>query len=299
MAEPPYTPSLEYAGDVVWTGRDVRRVRVGDRVLADALVTGPRSSGSHRRWGGFARYAVVPEPAAMPIPEGLTHDQAANLLGNYETAYHVLVHRGRLAEGEAVLVLGATGSTGLAAVHVAGILGATVIAVGRDPEKLAQVKAHGADHVVAVGEDGAGRIRDEVKALTGGKGVHVVWDGVGGPISVEAIRSMRFGGRLCIVGWAAPPFVARGKGRRGAPNANVLPTNLIQMKGLDILGCPAVIATKHDPTLRPTRLEWIRARIAEGRLRPHVGPAYALEDYAEAMTAKWRSRHLGGCVLHP
>ncbi len=301
MANPPYTPGLEFAGDVVWTGREVRRVAVGDPVLADALLTGPRSSGAHQRWGGFATYAVVPEVAAMPLPDGLSHDQAANLLGNYETAFHVLVARGRLAAGEAVLINGASGSTGLAAVHVAKIVGATVIATGRDPDKLAQVRAQGADHVLVTddGEGGLRPFRDQVKALTGGKGVQVVYDGVGGPISVESIRAMEFGGRFCIVGWAATPFVAKGKGGRGAPNANLLPTNLIQMKGLDVLGCPAVIATKHDPGLRPVRLAWIRERIAEGSLRPHVGPAFPLEEFRAAMVAKWESRFLGGCVLHP
>jgi NADPH2:quinone reductase len=143
------------------------------------------------------------------------------------------------------------------------------------------------------------RFRDEVKGLTDGKGVHVVWDGVGGPISVESIRSMRFGGRFCIIGWAATPFVAKGKGQRGAPNANMLPTNLIQMKGLDVLGCPAVISVKHNPELRRTRLRWIHDRIAAGELRPCVGPAYCIEDFAEAMRAKWESRFVGGCVLHP
>ena len=301
MANPPYTPGLEFAGDVVWTGAEVGGVRAGDAVLADGLATGPRSSGAYQRWGGFATWAVVPQHAALPLPEGLSYDQAVNLLGNYETAYHALVHRGRLVAGETVLVNGATGSTGLAAVHVAKMVGAKVIATGRDPDKLAQVQEQGADHVLAVG-DGAGGVRpfrDEAKALTGGKGVHVVYDGVGGPISLESIRALRFGGRFCIVGWAATPFVASGKGRRGAPNANVLPTNLLNMKGLDVLGCPAVIATKFDPTLRPTRLAWIHERIADGRLRPHVGPTYDLADFAEAMTAKWRSRFVGGCVVHP
>ena len=121
----------------------------------------------------------------------------------------------------------------------------------------------------------------------------------GGPLSVASLRALRFGGRFCIVGWAATPFVARGRGKRGAPNANQLPTNLIQMKGLDVLGCPAVISLKHEPGLRPTRLKWILARIADGTLRPHVGPAYPLADFAEAMRAKWSSRFVGGCVLHP
>jgi NADPH:quinone reductase len=286
---------------VVAVGADVTTIAAGDAVLADCCLTGPRSSGAHQRWGGFATYAVLPEAAAMPLPAGLSHDQGANLLGNYETAYHVLAARARLAPGEWVLIHGASGSTGLAAVHVARLLGAGVIATGRDLRKLALVADNGANHVLVTGDERGGvrRFRDEVKALTGGKGVHVVYDAVGGPISVESIRSMRFGGRFCIVGWAATPFVARSRGRRGAPNANVLPTNLLQMKGLDVLGCPAVIATMHDPTLRPTRLAWIHERIADGTLCPHVGQVYDLADYAEAMKAKWESRHLGGCVLRP
>lgn len=301
MAAPPYTPGLEFAGDVVGVGADVQRVSVGDAVLADGLVTGPRSSGAHQRWGGFATYAVIPEVAAIPLPAGLSYDQAVNLLGNYETAYHVLVHRAGLTAGETVIINGASGSTGLAGVHVAKLLGATVIATGRDADKLAQVASQGADHVLAT-DDGAGgvrRLRDDVKALTDGLGAHVVWDGVGGPISVETLRCLRFGGRFCIVGWAATPFVARGKGQRGAPNANVLPTNIIQMKGLDVRGCPAVIATYHDPTLRQTRLDWILERVADGRLQPHVGPSFALGDFAEALQAKWSSDFVGGCVLHP
>ena len=301
MAPPPYTPGLEFAGDVVWTGAEVERVAVGDAVLADGFLTGPRSSGPYQKWGGFAAYAVLPEAAAIPIPDTLSYDQAVNLLGNYETAYHVLVHRARLQAGETVLINGASGSTGLAAVDVAKMLGATVIATGRNADKLAQVQRHGADHVICTADEqgGPARIRDEVKARTEGKGVHVVYDGVGGPISVQSIRAMRFGGRFCIVGWAATPFVAKGKGQRGSANANMLPTNLMQMKGLDVLGCPAVIATKHDPTLRPTRLKWIWERVAEGRLRPHVGAAYELSDYRAAMLAKWHSEFVGGCVLRP
>ncbi|MEL6346651.1 MAG: NADPH:quinone oxidoreductase family protein [Myxococcota bacterium] len=300
MAAPPYTPGLEFAGDIVAVGEGVSRVQIGSRVLADAFSTGPRSSGAYQSDGGFATYARLHESAAIPMPANLSYDQAANLLGNFETAYHVLVHRGRLQPGESVLILGASGSTGLAAVQLARHLGATVIAAGRRAAKLEQVAAHGADHLL-VTADASGellRFRRAVKALTNG-GVDVVYDGVGGPISVEAIRSMRFGGRFCIVGWAATPFVARGKGRRGAPNANQLPTNLIQMKGLDILGCPAVIATKHDPALRPTRLSWILDRIASGALVPHAGPAFPLSRFQEAMRAKWSSQFVGGCVIHP
>src|SRR5690606_6695540 len=138
-------------------------------------------------------------------------DQACNLLGNYETAYHCLVARGRVSAGETVLILGASGSTGLAAVQLAKLLGATVIATGRDDRKLAVVREEGADHVINTRE---GAFAREVKALTGGRGVDVVYDAVGGETSIESLRCVAFGARFLIVGWASTPFVARGKGGR-------------------------------------------------------------------------------------
>jgi NADPH:quinone reductase len=299
MAKPPYTPGLEFAGQLAWAGSEVA-LPVGTRVVVDPFLVGPRTSGPYRSWGGFASWAVAPTEALIELPQALSYDQGCNLLGNYETAYHCLVVRGRLRPGESVLILGASGSTGLAAVHVAKRVGATVIATGRSEDKLAIVKSEGADHVIptATAEGDVRRFRDEVKALTGGTGVDVVYDGVGGALSNEALRCVRFGARFVIVGWAATPFVARGRGRRGAPNANQLPTNLVMMKGLDVLGSPTVISTQHDPSLRPARLEAIWRWIDEG-MRPRVGPSYPLQDAVEAMRAKWSSRHVGGCVLHP
>jgi NADPH:quinone reductase len=295
LLRPPYTPGLEYAGVVTWVGPAAGdRVAVGDRVLVDGLLAGPRSLGDYQRWGGFASYAVAPAGAVHRIPGGLSFDQACNLLGNYETAYHALVARGRVQAGETVLIHGASGSTGLAAVQMAKLLGATVIATGRSPAKLAVVAAQGADHVIAGGD-----LRAQVKALTGGRGVDVVHDGVGGDISVESLRCVRFGARYLIVGWAATPFVAEGKGRRGAPNANQLPTNLIMMKGLDVLGCPAAITVAHDPSVRAPRFEQVWRWAEEGRIRPHVSHQFALADFREALRAKWRGDVIGGCVLHP
>jgi len=283
----PYTPGLEYAGVVEWAGRDVTHVRAGDRVLVDGFLAGPRSHGAYQAYGGFASYGVAPAEAVHPIPGELTFDQACNLLGSYETAYHCLVTRGQLRAGETVLIHGASGATGLAAVHLAKLLGARVIATGRSREKLAAVTAEGADHVIAI--TGA-PFRGEVKALTEGRGVDVVYDGVGGDISLESLRCVRFGARYLIVGWAATPFVARTA-------ANQLPTNLIMMKGLSVLGCPTVISTVEDPSLRPPRLaqilEWARA----GALRPHVSHVFPLADYKAAMRAKWNGEITGGCVL--
>lgn len=304
MPHPPYTPGLEYAGEVVGTGPEVQahEAAPGDAVLVDGLVAGPRSVGAYQAQGGFASHAVLPVEALRPLPAGLSFDEAASLLSNYETAYHALVACGRLQAGETVLIPGASGSTGLAAVHVAKLLGATVIAVGRDPAKLAAVKAHGADHVVLGAEPGipgVRRFRDEVKALTGGAGVDVVHDGVGGDLSLECLRCVKFGARFLIVGWAATPDVARGKGQRGAPNANQLPTNLIMMKSLTVQGCPMVLTTLRDPSIRAPRLAQILRWVESGALRPHVSRVYPLAEFKDAMRAKWRGEIFGGCVLHP
>ena len=296
--QPPYTPGLEYAGEVAWIGAEVHSIAVGDRVLVDGFTSGPRSHGAYQRHGGFATYAVAPAAAVHRIPGALTFDQACNLLGNYETAYHCLVTRGRLQPGESVLIHGASGSTGLAAVHLAKLLGARVIATGRADRKLAVVAAQGADHVINTGAL-ARSLRDEVKALTEGRGVDVVYDGVGGDISAESLRCVRFGARYLIVGWAATPFVARGKGGRGAPNANQLPTNLIMMKGLDVLGCPTVISTVHDPSLRAPRLAQVLRWAETGAVTPYVSHVFPLAAFRDAMHAKWRGDVVGGCVLHP
>ncbi len=302
MAKPPYTPGLELAGEVAWRGEDARaQLKEGDRVIVDGLLSGPRSLGAYQAWGGFATYVVAPREAVLPIPAALSFDQAAALLGSYETAYHCLVTRGRLKAGETVLIHGASGATGLAAVQVAKLLGATVIATGRSREKLARVQQEGADHVVVIERDESGikPFRDEVRALTQGQGVHVVYDGVGGDISLESLKCVRFGARFLIVGWASTPFVAKGKGQRGAPNANVLPTNLIMMKSLDVLGCPTAISTAEDPSSRAPRLQQILAWAEEGKLQPQVSHAFALKDFQEAMRVKWQGDVLGGCVLHP
>ena len=303
MPQPPYTPGLEYSGEVVWAGPAVDRLRVGDRVFADFFQVGPRSYGDYQAAGGFASYAVLPQEAVLPIPEGFSFDEACNLLGNYETAYHCLVVRGQLQPGETVLINGASGSTGMAAVQMAKLLGATVIATGRSDAKLAEVQAHGADHVLNTrhADDPAGvrSFRDEVKALTGGQGVDVVYDAVGGATAIESLRAMAFGGRFLIVGWTSTPDVARGKGQRGAPNANQFPTNIVQMKSLTVMGCPAVIAVAKNPALRTERLQKIMAWVREGRIRPYISHRFPMAEVREAMRLRWNGGATGGCVLHP
>jgi NADPH2:quinone reductase len=302
MPAPPYTPGLEYAGVIVAKGAQAAPgFQVGDAILVDPFLAGPRSLGAYQKSGGWASYAVVPGQAALRVPGKLSLDAACNLLGNYETAYHCLVTRGRLREGEWVLIHGASGSTGLAAVEIAKLLGAKVIATGRSEEKLRVVAGRGADHVLRTAEadGGVASLGERVKAITKGRGVDVVYDGVGGDISVASLRCVTFGARFLVVGWAATPFVARGKGGRGAPNANVLPTNLILMKGLDVLGCPTAIATAQDPSIRAPRLAQILAWADEGKLSPHVSHVFPLSQVLPAMRAKWSGEVVGGCVLHP
>jgi NADPH2:quinone reductase len=284
--KPPYTPGLEYAGKVARVGAEVKSVKEGDAVLVDGFRAGPRSLGAYQGWGGFASWAVVPEEAVLKTPGALSFDQACNLLGNYETAIHCLITRGKLQAGETVLIHGASGATGLAAVHVAKLVGATVIATGRSPEKLAIVKEQGADHVI-----GTTNMRDDVKAIAK-DGVDVVYDGVGGDISVQSMRCVKFGARFLIVGWASTPFVAK-------TSPNQLPTNLIMMKGLDVLGCPTVISTVMNPSIRKARFERLWSWAESGALKPYVSRTFPLEDHKTAMRAKWNGEIVGGCCLHP
>lgn len=299
----PYTPGLEYSGVVSWKGLNVTGINIGDKVLVDGAKTGPRSPGKYQRYGGFASYAVAHKEAIIPIPEKLNFDQACNLLGSYETAYYCLITSGELKAGETVLIHGASGATGMAAIHVAKLIGATVIATGRSDEKLAIVKAQGADHVINTKatdpEEKCSKFRTEVKALTGGKGVDVVYDGVGGAVSEESLRCVKFGARFLIVGWASTPFVAKGKGQRGAPNANRLPTNLILIKGLKVLGSPMVIATQNNPSIRAKRLAAIFQWVEEGKITPYISHTFSLADVKEAMRAKWNGQIIGGAAIRP
>ena len=300
LPQPPCTPGLECAGTIAYLGPQApQTLQLGQAVIVDGLQVGPRSLGAYQQWGSFATYVVAPAAAVLPVPGALSLDQAAALLSSYETAYHCLIARGRLIAGETVLVLGASGATGLAAVQLAKISGATVIAVGRSDEKLAIVADHGADHVVNC-SDGAGgtrQFRGDIKNLTAGRGVDMVYDGVGGAVGLEALRCTRFGARVLVVGWASTPGVAHGKGLRGAPNANQLPTNLILMKSLDVLGCPTAIATAMDPLLRAPRLQQVLAWAQAGQIVPHVSHVFGLTEFRQAMLAKWRSECVGACVL--
>lgn len=288
VPEPPYVPGLEWSGEVVAVGPEVERWKVGDTVMGDGLLTGPRSLGDYRAHGGFATYTLAPEHALIALPQRLSFAHGCSLLGGYETAYHCLFHRGALKAGETVLILGATGSVGLAALQLAKHAGATTIATSRSEDKLRLLETLGADHVVQTGE---GWHREMKKRFP--DGVDVVYDPVGGALSTYALRCLRFGGRFLIVGWSSTPFAARKE------DPNQLPTNLIMMKSADVLGCPAVISAHKDPSIRPARLKAILEAVDAGAIRPVIGATHPLRDIRDAMKAKWESRVVGSIVVEP
>lgn len=310
QAKTPYSPGMTYAGRVAWMGDSARtkRLQVGDRV-AIAGNAGPRTSGRYQRWGGCATYAVAPVSAVRRVPQRWSMAESACYMYAYGTAHYCIVECANLQAGETILVQGATGGVGWPAVRLAKMLGATVIAATRNPAKVDFLKKLGADHVVQVADaDGKPRrFRDDVKKLTGGRGVNVVYDGVGGDeITVESMRSCCFGARFLIVGWAATPNVAKGRGQgrgQGAPNPNRVPTNLIMMKGLRIIGCPAAISTQQPggPQMLARRIRDIEAWAADGRLPPPpIATSYELQDVKKALLSRVDSgSQVGATVVCP
>jgi len=305
MVPLPCTPGMEYAGVVTAVGKEVdaQRLKVGDAVYSDIMLTGPRSKGAYQANGGWASFAIAPDYALQRVPAGFSFDQACNFLYGYETAHYALITRGKIQPGETVLINGASGATGMAGVQVAKILGAQVIATGRSRSKLELVKSFGADHVIDTSDpdnpNAVRRFRDEVKALTGGEGAHMVYDTVGGALSEECMRSLRFAGRHVIVGWAGNTNVAKGYGQRGSDNADRLPTNIIQMKGLYVMGSPMAMHAQRDMSTRTERVKDINAWAAEGRITPYVSHTAPLDNFREAMRARLQGTVTGGCVLNP
>ena len=208
---------MEYSGEIAWAGPNASRA-IGESVYVDIFSAGPRSYGDYQKYGGMATYAVAPAAAAHKVPPQLSMDEAASFCGAYETAHHGLVHSGGVMKGETVLVHGATGATGLAAVQICSALGADVIATGGSDEKL--------DVVRHVGTRGDGKViathnyrsdeslRECVKAAAPNGVVDVVYDTVGGnALSETSLRCMRFGGRYLVIGWTSTPF---SRGREGS-----------------------------------------------------------------------------------
>ncbi len=265
----PFSPGGEAAGVVAAVGEKVSHVKVGDRVMA---LTG---------WGSFAEQVAVPGYNVMPIPAGMDFNSAAAFGMTYGTSMHALKQRANLQPGETLLVLGASGGVGLAAVEIAKAMGAKVIAAASSAEKLAVAKAAGADELINYSET---NLKDEVKRLTGGLGVDVIYDPVGGDLFDQAIRSIAWNGRLLVVGFAS--------GR--IPE---LAVNLCLLKGAAVLGVFWGAFAQRQPQDNAANFQQLFAWYAEGKVKPLVSQVFALEQAAEAINALGQRKAVGKVVV--
>ena len=265
----PFSPGLEAAGTVAAVGEGVTRVAPGQRVLA--LL-------DH---GGFAEQALAREADVFALPDSMSFETAAGFPITYGTAHGSLVWRAGLREGETLLVHGAAGGVGLAAVEVGLALGARVIATAGGAEKCALALEHGADAAI---DYRAEDIRGRVKDLTGGRGVDVVFDPVGGDVFDASLRCTAWSGRLLTIGYAA--------GR--VPQ---VPANILLVKNLSVIGCYWGSYRKHAPEMLESEFADLFAWHEAGALRPHVSHALPLELVAEAMDLLLSRRSTGKVVL--
>jgi len=266
--ELPFTPGMEAAGDVVEIADDVEGIAVGDRVIVKL------------RHGGYADEIVVTPAQLTPLPQAFDYAEGATFLAAHGTAYHALVDRAQIRPGETLLVHGAGGGVGLAAVELGRLLGATVIAAASSVEKLAVAKARGADHGVRYGD---GPFRDEVKRLTEGRGVDVVFDPVGGEVFEQSLRCIAWGARLLVIGFTGGMAAAK--------------TNLLLIKGASVLGVRAGEAARRDPALGEARIKALSAWAEAGMIRPNVSHRLPLQDVAPAMRLLMERKAIGRVAL--
>jgi NADPH:quinone reductase len=265
--ELPFTPGVEAAGEVIEVN-GAAGTAVGDRVIVKM------------RHGAYADEAVVTPMQTIPLPQAFDFAEGATFLAAHGTAYHALIDRGQVQPGEVLLVHGAGGGVGLAAVEMGKFLGATVIAAASSEEKLAVAQAKGADHLLLYQRE---PFRDAVKRITEGRGVDVVFDPVGGPVFEESVRCIAWGARLLVIGFTGGIGLAR--------------TNLLLIKGASVLGVRAGEAVRRNPEAGAVRirklLEWAEA----GKIRPHISHQLPLEEFAQAMRLLIDRKAIGRVAL--
>jgi NADPH2:quinone reductase len=266
--ELPFIPGMEAAGDVVEVESAVNGVAVGDRVIVKL------------RHGGYADEAVITPSQLTPLPSTFDYAEGATFLAGHGTAYHALVDRAQIKSGEVLLVHGAGGGVGLAAVELGKLLGATVIAAASSEEKLAVVQARGADHLVLYGRE---PFRDVVKRITDGRGADVVFDPVGGEIFEQSLRCIAWGARVLVIGFTGGIGLAR--------------TNLVLIKGASVLGVRAGEAARKNPALGMARIKALGEWAEAGKIRPNISHRLPLEDFAKAMRLLMERKAIGRVAL--
>lgn len=268
---PPFVPGGELAGTVLEVGAGVTSVAPGDRVATWML------------YGAFAERVCVPELAVVKLPDAVSYEVGAATLVTYATTYHALVDRAALAAGETLLVLGAAGGTGTAAVELGALLGAKVIAGASSAEKLAFCREHGAqDGIDYTTED----LKERIKALTSGNGVDVVYDPVGGALAEPALRGTAWQGRYLVIGFTSGTIPK-------------IPLNLVLLKGCQIVGVFWGAFAMRDPARNHRNAEQIFAWIAEGKLRPAIDEVLPFTEAGAALTRLEQRQVKGKLVLRP
>jgi NADPH2:quinone reductase len=267
----PFAPGAELAGVIKEIGAGVTGFAPGDRVIA--MTT----------WGAFAEECIARVGQLIRMPAGLDFATAAAFTLTYGTSWHALKDRGGLRAGETLLVLGAAGGVGLAAVEIGKALGARVIAAASSAEKLAVCRAHGADEAIDYSTED---LRARLKSLTGDKGVDVVYDPVGGPYAEPAIRSTGWRGRYLIIGFA------HGEIPR-------IPLNLMLLKGSSLVGVYWGDWTRREPEAAAAGMTELLGWLQDGKLKPHLSGRYPLARAADALVALAGRKVAGKLVVEP
>lgn len=269
--ELPFTPGAEMAGTVEAVGDGVERFRPGDRVIG------------YLRWGCCREKVVATEDDLVPVPDDLDFETAAGLIVIYGTTLYALEDRGRLRAGETLAVLGASGGVGQAAIELGKVMGARVIACASSDEKLAFCRDYGADDLLNYGRED---LKLRLKELTGGEGVDVVYDPVGGAYSEQALRAQRFGGRFLVIGFAAGEIPK-------------MPLNLVLLKSVDMCGVFWGDAVMRDPDGHRRNIGRLLQYVADGSLKPHIHGIYGLSDTARALKEIGERRVKGKVLVTP
>jgi NADPH2:quinone reductase len=265
----PFSPGSELAGTVKEVGGGVSNVRPGDRVIAFTT------------YGAFAEEVKTEATRLLALPDRMDYVTGAAFLLTYATSDHALRDRGALKAGETLLVLGAAGGVGLAAIEIGKALGARVVACASSDDKLAVCREHGADETINYATED---LRERVKAISDGRGVDVVYDAVGGPYTEPAFRSLAWRGRLLVVGFAAGDIPR-------------LPLNLPLLKGAAVVGVFWGDFARREPKAFAASVRQLASWYAEGRLRPHVSQTLPLERAAEAIQLLASRKAKGKIVL--
>jgi NADPH2:quinone reductase len=265
----PFVPGAEYAGMVQAVGEGVTHLSVGDSV---ACLSGT---------GGFGTHTLAPAALCMPLPPGFSAVDGAAFIMTYATSHHALMDRAQLQAGETVLVLGAAGGVGTAAIQIAKAAGARVIAAASSDEKCALCSRLGADASINYSRQ---NLRDELKTLTGGKGPDVVYDPVGGDYTEQAFRSIAWRGRYLVVGFAAGPIPA-------------LPLNLPLLKGASLVGVFWGDFAKREPAANTAMMRELAGWYAQGRIKPVIDQTMPMAELKAAFAHMGSRGVMGKLVL--